>query len=315
VNKHLIVGEAKKLPGVNSWHEFGGQHTELKLWVVENYLKRFAAALKRYFSELWFIDAFAGTGCRTVRHEARESDLFGAAVPERIEQRRGSAQIAIDVTPQFDRLVFMESKPSYCAVLRELAQQYSDRKIVVVEDDANRAIQTLIKRGDWRRTRAVMFLDPYGMEVEWATLEAVAATKSIDVWFLFPLSGPYRQATLRSGDIDDSKRLMVSEIRSRATPSGPLGRLAESRNRARRIVSSGTPNCKAIEQTTALSFAAVSLSEFTRLLEMKISANRPSGNREYEQRYLRPLTSMSKVSDGRLLGNRRRSVITLPPTV
>jgi hypothetical protein len=36
VNKHLIVGKAKKLPSVNSWHEFGGQHTELKLWVVEN---------------------------------------------------------------------------------------------------------------------------------------------------------------------------------------------------------------------------------------------------------------------------------------
>ena len=39
-----------------------------------------------------------------------------------------------------------------------------------------------------------MFLDPYGMEVEWKTLQAVAATRAIDVWFLFPLAGLYRQA-------------------------------------------------------------------------------------------------------------------------
>jgi len=38
VNKRFIIAEAKKLPGVNSSHEFGGEHTDLKLWVVENYL-------------------------------------------------------------------------------------------------------------------------------------------------------------------------------------------------------------------------------------------------------------------------------------
>ena len=206
MNKHLIVAEAKKLPGVNSWHEFGGQHTDLKLWVVEEYLKAYAKALKRHFSKLWYIDAFAGTGRRTVRHEPRVGDLLDVAIPERIEQRRGSAQIAIDVTPQFDRIVFMESKPSHCAALRELAQRRSDRDILIVEADANQAIQSAIGQGNWDRTRAVMFLDPYGMDVEWATLKAVAATRAIDVWYLFPLSGFYRQATRRSRDIDPSKR-------------------------------------------------------------------------------------------------------------
>jgi three-Cys-motif partner protein len=33
----------------------------------------------------------------------------------------------------------------------------------------------------------VVFLDPYGMQVEWATIEAIAATKAIDLWILFPL--------------------------------------------------------------------------------------------------------------------------------
>lgn len=33
-----------------------------------------------------------------------------------------------------------------------------------------------------------MFLDPYATQVDWATLECVAVTKSIDVWYLFPFS-------------------------------------------------------------------------------------------------------------------------------
>ena len=30
-----------------------------------------------------------------------------------------------------------------------------------------------------------MFLDPFGMQVEWETIEAIAETKAIDLWVLF----------------------------------------------------------------------------------------------------------------------------------
>ena len=60
-------------------HEFGAQHTELKLSLVENYLKAFTGALRSQFEELWYIDAFAGTGSRTVRVEARDQRLANAA--------------------------------------------------------------------------------------------------------------------------------------------------------------------------------------------------------------------------------------------
>jgi three-Cys-motif partner protein len=56
--------------------------------------------------------------------------------------------------------------------------------------------------------RAVVFLDPYGMQVEWGTIEALAATKAIDLWYLFPLGGSARMLT-HSGNIDEAwkKRL------------------------------------------------------------------------------------------------------------
>src|SRR5258707_11201188 len=80
---------------------------------------------------------------------------------------------------------------------------------MVVEEDANLSIQKELKDSEWKSARAVLFLDPYGMEVDWETLVAIAATKAIDVWFLFSLSGLYRQATRRSGNITRDKRAAI----------------------------------------------------------------------------------------------------------
>ncbi len=38
--------------------------------------------------------------------------------------------------------------------------------------------------GGHRSRRAVMFLDPYGMQVEWSTLQAVASCSKVDLWLL-----------------------------------------------------------------------------------------------------------------------------------
>ncbi|WP_439626454.1 three-Cys-motif partner protein TcmP [Shinella sp.] len=193
-------------------HEFGGQHTEIKLEIVEKYLKAYAIALRQKFSSLWYIDAFAGTGSRTVRIEAKDGDLFDAPVPERVESRRGSAKIALDIEPNFDRLIFMDQKPSHCAALEALKAAHPDRDIHVLNGDANLIIQQNINRVNWSSRRAILFLDPYGMEVAWATLKAIADTKAIDVWFLFPLSGLYRQAARNINAVDETKRKALTTM-------------------------------------------------------------------------------------------------------
>jgi len=57
-------------------HEFGGVSTDLKLSIVEDYLRAFTTALRSKFRELVYIDAFAGTGERTVRYAADELSLL-----------------------------------------------------------------------------------------------------------------------------------------------------------------------------------------------------------------------------------------------
>jgi three-Cys-motif partner protein len=55
------------------------------------------------------------------------------------------------------------------------------------QSDANEVISTWCSATDWHRSRAVVFLDPYGMSVEWSTIERIARTSAIDLWILFPL--------------------------------------------------------------------------------------------------------------------------------
>lgn len=61
-----------------------------------------------------------------------------------------------------------------------------------------------------RRTGAPIarcsFSIPYGMQVDWATIQAIARTRAIDLWVLFPLGIGVNRLLTKSGDIPDSWR-------------------------------------------------------------------------------------------------------------
>ncbi|MFI4976465.1 MAG: three-Cys-motif partner protein TcmP [Caulobacterales bacterium] len=192
-------------------HEFGGVSTDLKLSLVGDYLHAFTTALTGKF-ELCYVDAFAGTGERTVRHAAQDASLLEPSIEASIERRKGSARIAIETDPPFDRLVFMDVNRRHCAALERLRLEYPERRIDVVRDDANTAILAAIAVQNWRSTRGVMFLDPYGMHVRWETLQAIQATKAIDVWYLVSLAGLFRQATRDGRALSDQKRHAITRM-------------------------------------------------------------------------------------------------------
>ncbi|GAA2816978.1 three-Cys-motif partner protein [Aminobacter aminovorans] len=193
-------------------HEFGGVSTDLKLKLIEDYLTAFSTALRPYFSELWYIDAFAGTGVRTVKHKAQPETLFMPAIEERMERLRGSARIALDVKPPFDRVVFMDKKKAHCKALEALASSYPNRRIDVVKGDANDAIRAELAERRWAGKRAVMFLDPYGMAVDWSTLQLIRDTEAIDVWYLVSLAGLFRQASHDPANLTPKKKAAITRM-------------------------------------------------------------------------------------------------------
>lgn len=203
-------------------HRFGGDWTSTKLDVIARYLRGYTTALKgkpnsnRPFIK-GYIDAFAGTGYRTQRSEGDDqSKLLFPDLAADDSQRLldGSARIALKVEPRFDRYIFIERNAERCAQLDSLKNEFPHlaKDIRVQQGDANAEIQSLCAKVDWKSRRAVLFLDPYGMQVEWKTIEAIAATRAIDLWVLFPLGIGVNRVLARSGEIPHSWRKRLDAL-------------------------------------------------------------------------------------------------------
>lgn len=183
-------------------HKFGGTWTEIKLSRLQKYLGFYTQALKNahqhYGWSLSYIDAFAGTG---------ECVVQGRELPI-----AGSAKIALETKPAFDQYIFIDERSEHVDALQLLSTSYPDKNIKIYNEDANSRIIKICESIDWKKNRAVIFLDPYGMEVKWDTLECVAKTQAIDVWYLFPLSGLYRQAARKYTSVSDDKAKAIDEL-------------------------------------------------------------------------------------------------------
>jgi three-Cys-motif partner protein len=112
------------------------------------------------------------------------------------------------VEPRFDRYIFIERDVDRCRELEALKGAFPDLApdIRVEQGEANEKLQKLCAKPGWKDRRAVLFLDPYGMQVEWKTIEAIASTRAIDLWLLFPLGIGVSRLLTRSGDIPESWR-------------------------------------------------------------------------------------------------------------
>lgn len=194
---------------------FGGDWTEQKLGMLREYLQAYRTALKRQPFELLYIDAFAGTGYREVRAaESAENLLFPELREEEAEGfLNGSARIALQVTPPFDEYVFIEKTASRFEELRKLRREYPRlaKRIKLVQEDCNVRLRRICEGTDWRGRRAVLFLDPFAMQVEWDTLEAVAATRAMDTWILWPVMAMNRLLH-HAGEIPASWRLRLDRF-------------------------------------------------------------------------------------------------------
>lgn len=194
----------------DSEHLFGGAWTEVKLEVLVEYLTMYTRALKPQGFDLWYIDAFAGSGERI---EVRPSDgpLLGPS-EIRTEVYDGSAKRALSVQPPFDHFVFIEKMLARCEALERLVAAHPSRDIRVVRGDANAVLKDMVVQPPWSlqgssHARGVVFLDPYAMHMDWATLTALAGTRAFDVWYLFPLQAVVRNLARDAARIISEERL------------------------------------------------------------------------------------------------------------
>ncbi|WP_042886323.1 three-Cys-motif partner protein TcmP [Cupriavidus necator] len=180
-------------------HVFGGEWTEQKLVALKKYLEAYRKIFTinekaRYFRTV-YIDAFAGTGERSDKAPASEKptlfDNTDIDAPQATGLHKGSARIALELESPFDQYVFIDKNPKHTAGLTEMIEHdfpnLRSRCRILTGDGVEIVREQLIYGHDWKRTRAVLFIDPYGMNIHWDLIQRIAATQAIDMWLLFPL--------------------------------------------------------------------------------------------------------------------------------
>jgi len=182
-----------------STHQFGGYWTDDKLDRLRKYL---TAYIRIFTANRWaaryrttFVDTLAGTRHQKPPKESHTEYLstFLEDTPVYDEEmqsfQKGSAQIALETDPLFNRYLFIEKNREYIKELETLRDRFPTiaSRVEIRQGEANSVLKDWCRSTNWQSNRAVVFLDPYGMEVEWSTIETLAATKAIDLWLLFPL--------------------------------------------------------------------------------------------------------------------------------
>lgn len=194
---------------------FGGPHTELKLQVVMEYLEGYLKVMRNQKFRLSYIDAFAGTGWRraVTQDDDRQASLIGAT-----EVRKGSPLRVFELRYQgraFDRFVFGDRSAAKLhdlesAIRSRFPEGTSRPQIDFRPVDADTLISEECDRMGGQ-DRAVMFLDPFGMQVSWSSIERIAASHKIDLWYLAPTGMAYNRLMKRSGNIPEQWRRRLDE--------------------------------------------------------------------------------------------------------
>lgn len=205
---------------------FGGDWTREKLDRVSAYLAAFQNVLKNQHFDLVYIDAFSGDG---------DVELRGDDMPL-LEQGRefteGSARRAIALSPPFDRYHFVDASAPSLEKLKAFVE--TEYPLLVPRmnyhrGDVNVELPKAIAQLDARKERAVVFADPFGMQLDWKTIEAIGS-KPVDFWYLAPTMAINRVLT-RDGKLPDSwagrldKSLGTTEWRKGFYRSSVIGTL------------------------------------------------------------------------------------------
>jgi three-Cys-motif partner protein len=185
-------------------------HTVEKLRVLENYLAAYQRVMKNTAFETIFFDAFAGTGEIPVE----ESGGLFQDVEEADPFIEGSARRALGVNPPFTKYIFVERSRRKAALLQALKSEfaYLSPRIQVERADANIAVERFCSSTNWKQARAVMFLDPFGNQVGWNTIEAIARTRAIDLWYLFPAHLGINRQISAAGEFDQHKAASLDRV-------------------------------------------------------------------------------------------------------
>ena len=120
--------------------------------------------------------------------------------------------MALDLANPFTVYVFVERAPVRVRLLESLAEEYKGRRTIRVrKTNCNDYLKETIAKVDWKKWRGVVFLDPFGMQVPWATIASLAGTKAIEVFLNFPVGMSIQRLLKRNGRFTQKERQKLDD--------------------------------------------------------------------------------------------------------
>jgi len=198
-----------------------GPWAEEKLNALREYLNYYTTVLKnqKHWDKI-FIDAFAGPGLSRVRRSYEDDGgLSQLLLPDLNDDSqevtfiKGSPIVALELKVPFDRYVFIDQDAARVTELTNLTADYrNERRIDIVNADANEELMKLASGISKFRHRAVAFLDPYGVNIYWDTIAALAKTGATEIMINFPWSMAINRLLVKSGELPENWRIMLDRF-------------------------------------------------------------------------------------------------------
>ncbi|MBD3749804.1 MAG: three-Cys-motif partner protein TcmP [Sphingobacteriales bacterium] len=183
-------------------NQFGGNWTEAKMEIIVSYAKAYLTIMNNQtWAKTLYFDGFAGSGLIEV--DDREEIIKGTSL--RI--------LEIQDPKPFDLYYFVEKDlKTKLALENNIQSNYFGKNAHVVQDDCNIRLKTMAKYLDENKSfRALAFIDPYGMSVNWDSIESLK-NKGIDLWILVPTGLGINRLLKNNGDISDSWLLKLEKF-------------------------------------------------------------------------------------------------------
>lgn len=213
-SQNLVLNEPQ-----GSW---GGSWTEKKLDAFEKYVRSYLTIMKEYAPKygwkLFYFDAFAGSGTREdeVVSDNNVSLFDDTDLQDMIEQShyKGAAERVLGIQIEdfaFDYYYFVDKDLNAINKLKQkLTTEFPHKtsQMAFLPGDANEQLLKLVEYAQSHpNTAALVLLDPFGMQLDWSTVQALKTIKRIDLWILVPSGVIINRLLTRKGKVLCEDRL------------------------------------------------------------------------------------------------------------
>jgi three-Cys-motif partner protein len=165
------------------------------------------------------VEAFVGAGYRRRKVDApfagAKSELAMPTLAEDQPQDllAGMSKMMLETNPAFHAYRFIDPTPARKTAIRDLRREFPwlerDKALRAgVPSDELSALSAI----EWKDHRALLFLDPFGMDVEWEAIAGIARTGAIDLWVLYPLGLPLSRLASDTVDVPGAWRRHLDQL-------------------------------------------------------------------------------------------------------